>query len=148
MTLTEKASYLKGLAEGMELDAKDKQAKLILAMIDLIDDMALTISDLEDECAELCEQIDAVDEDRASLEDGVYGDEDDECDCCGDDDEEFYEGEGPACNDTIYLDEEMLEDGGITCPNCGTELEFDFGCDCEDDECDCCENEAETKDQD
>ena len=36
MNLTEKASYIKGLAEGMELDANDKSAKLILKLIDVI----------------------------------------------------------------------------------------------------------------
>ena len=61
MLLTEKASYIKGLAEGMELDANDKTTKLINALIDIIDDMALTVSDLEDECAALTEQLDAVD---------------------------------------------------------------------------------------
>ena len=48
-----------------------------------------------------------------------------------------------ACNDVIYLDADMLEEEGMTCPNCGTELEFDFdGCDCDCD-CDCCADETE-----
>ncbi len=81
------------------------------------------------------EQLDAVDEDLSNVEDIIYGDDDcdccdDDCDCC-DDDEELYEIECPACHDTVYLDEDMLSEDGITCPNCGTELEFDFdGCDC------------------
>ena len=45
-----------------------------------------------------------------------------------------------SCNDIIYLDEEMLEDEGIDCPNCGTHLEFDFDCDCDCDDCDDCED--------
>ena len=115
MTVTEKVAYLKGLAKGL----------------DLAQDMALTVSDLEDEVAELGEQIDAVDEDLADVEEIVFDDYDDECDCCGDDDE-MYEVECPACHETIYLDESILEDGAIECPNCGTELEFDFDCDCDD----------------
>jgi hypothetical protein len=136
MTLTEKASYLKGLAEGMELDNSDKQSKLILAMLDVIDDMSMTISDLEDTCAELSEQLDAVDEDLASVEDDLYDDDDDDCDCCCGDDDDYYEVECPECHDTICLDEDMIDEGSITCPNCGTELEFDFS-ECDDD-CDCC----------
>ena len=40
----------------------------------------------------------------------------------------------------LRLNEDMLEEDGITCPNCGTELEFDFdGCDCG-----CCHGEDDT----
>ena len=57
-------------------------------------------------------------------------------------DDEVYEIECPACNDTIYLDADMLEEEGMVCPNCGTDLEFDFdGCDCEC--CDCGSEETE-----
>ena len=63
----------------------------------------------------------------------------DDCDCC---DDEVYEIECPACNDVIYLDEDMLCEEGMVCPNCGTDLEFDFeGCDC--DCCDCGTEETE-----
>lgn len=140
MTLTEKISYIKGLAEGLQLNSDDKQTKVIMAIVDLLDDMALTVSDLEDECAELGEQIDAVDEDLAAIEDDFYDDcDDDEC-CCDECAEpDFYEVECPACHEQIYIDQDMLEDGRMDCPSCGTELEFDLdSCDCCDDEdCDC-----------
>lgn len=141
MNLTEKSAYLKGLAEGMNIDASDNQGKLMLALLDVIDDLAMTVADLEDEIAEMAEQLDTVDEDLATLEDDFYDDDDDcDCDCC---DEDFYEVECPACNDIIYVDEDMLADGGVECPNCGTHLEFDFDeCDCGcDDECDCCDGD-------
>lgn len=127
MNLTEKASYIKGLAEGMELDANDKSAKLILKLIDVIDDMALTISDLEDELATVIEQVDAVDEDLSLLEDDFYEnyDEDDD-EYLYDEDEEFFEVECPECHDNIILDEEMVSEGGIKCPNCGTDIEFEM----------------------
>lgn len=135
MTITEKVSYIKGLADGLELDENSKQDKLLKAIIDVLDDIAMSVSDLEDGYDELCEQVDAVDEDLSDLEEDFYGD--DECECGGhgeddEDDEDFYEVECPACHDVIYLDEDMIDEGGIECPNCGTELEFDFSCDCED----------------
>ena len=34
------------------------------------------------------------------------------------------------------FDEDMLEDGGVKCPNCGTSLDFDFDGDCDCDDCD------------
>jgi hypothetical protein len=139
MNLTEKSAYLKGLAEGMNIDGTDNQGKLMLALLDLIDDLSMTVADLEDELAEMAEQLDSVDEDLATLEDDFYDDDDCDCDCCDcDDDDDFYEVECPACNDTIYVDEEMLLEGGIECPNCGTDLEFDLD-ECDDDcDCDCC----------
>ena len=43
-----------------------------------------------------------------------------------DDDDELYEVTCPTCHDTICLNEAMIEDGSITCPNCGELLEFDL----------------------
>ena len=113
MLLTEKASYIKGLAEGMELDSKDKTTKLINALIDIIDDLALTVSDL-------------VDEDLAELEEDFYEDEEDDDEYYYDEDEEFFEVQCPECDEIITLDEEMLEEGEIECPECGTKLQFEF----------------------
>lgn len=140
MTVTEKVAYLKGLAKGLDLAQDKAETKMFDAIMDVLEDMALTMSDLEDEVAELGEQVDAVDEDLADVEEFVFGDDDDECGCCGDDD--MYEVECPACHETIYLDESILEDGAIECPNCGTELEFDLECDCDD----CCDEEDEEDD--
>ena len=146
MDICEKIAYIKGLAEGLGLDDATKEGKVLTAIIDLLEDITEEICDIEDGCDELMEQIDAVDEDLSALEDIIY--EEDDCDCCDCDcdddccdcDDEIYEIECPACNDIIYLDGEMLEEEGMVCPNCGTELEFDFdGCDC----CDCEEDETE-----
>ena len=32
----------------------------------------------------------------------------------------------PSCEEEIYFDESVLEDGEIICPNCGDKLEFDL----------------------
>ncbi len=135
MTVTEKAAYLRGLAEGLDLDESKPETKIINAMMDCIDDLSLTVSDLEDELALVTEQLDAVDEDLDSLEEFVYKDYedyDDCCDCCGD--EEMYEVECPACHEVVEFDEDSILDGCAECPNCGEKLEFDLDCcDCEDD---------------
>ena len=147
MDICEKIAYIKGLAEGLALDADSKEGKIIYAIVDLLGDITEEICNIEDACDDISEQLDEVDEDLASIEDIIYGDDD--CDCCDDDDcdcgccedDELYEVECPSCNDIIYLDAEMLEDEGIDCPNCGTHLEFDFDCDCCcDDDCDCCDD--------
>lgn len=135
MDICEKVAYVKGLAEGLALDETSKEGKVLLAVIDLLDGIVEEICDIEDGCDDISEQLDAVDEDLSYVEDIVYG-EDDDCDCDCDDDA-VYEVECPSCHDVIYLDEDMLAEEGIDCPNCGTPLEFDFDCcDCAD-ECDC-----------
>ena len=140
MDICEKIAYIKGLVEGLNLDETTKEGKILAAVIDLLGDITSEICEIEDGCDELMEQIDAVDEDLSTVEDIIYGDDDDDCDCddCCDCDDEVYEIECPACHDTIYLDEEMLDNEGMTCPNCGTELEFDFDCDCDD----CCDDDC------
>ena len=142
MDICEKIAYIKGLAEGLSLDDSTKEGKILNAIIDLLQDITEEICDIEEGCDELCEQIDAVDEDLASLEEIIYDDDECDCDDCCDCDDEVYEIECPACNDVIYLDADMLEEEGMVCPNCGTDLEFDFDCDCE---CGChdCEDETE-----
>ena len=136
MTVTEKVSYLKGLAEGLGIDETEKNGKIIKAIIDVLDDMAFTVADLEDGFDELVEQVDAIDEDLGSLEDDFYEDEDDYDDEDEDeelDEDELYEVTCPSCGDTICVTEDMLDEGSVNCPNCGELLEFDF----EDDDCGC-----------
>ncbi len=135
MSLTERAAYLKGLAEGLSLDESKPETKLILEMIKLLDDISVSVVDLDDEVGTVVEQLDAVDEDLADLEEFIYDDLEDED---FDDEEDFFEVECPACHEVFEVDEEILEDGAIECPNCGENLEFDFDCDCD---CDCCDDE-------
>lgn len=129
MTVTEKAAYIRGLAEGLNLDAEKPETKIINAMMDLLDDLALSVSDLEDGVEILNEQVDAVDEDLDDLESYVYEELDDEYD----EDDDYYEVECPKCGETVCVDEGVLEDGSIKCPNCDELLEFDVECEC--DEC-------------
>ncbi len=127
MLVTEKVAYLKGLVEGLGIDTSTKEGKVLSAIMDVLDDLALSVVDLEDSVSEVCDQIDAVDEDLGNLEEDFYGE--DECGCgCEDeeDDEDYYEVICPKCGDTIYLDEDMIAEGSIECPNCGENLEFDL----------------------
>lgn len=136
MTISEKISYIKGLAEGLALEGDTKEGKVLLAIIDLLDDMVDEIDAIDEACAEIGEQLDAVDEDLSLLEDDFYYDEDEDDEDYDDEDEYFdddvYEVQCPNCEDIIYLDESMLEEEEMVCPNCGTHLEFEFECDCDD----------------
>ena len=128
MEITEKVAYLKGLAEGMELDTEKKQGKLLAAIIDVLDDIALELVDMQEAQEELGDGLDAVSDDLEDVEDLLYGEDDEpeyELDDLGDD-EDCYATTCPTCEESIYFDESVLEDGEVICPNCGEKLEFDL----------------------
>lgn len=129
MNITQKAAYVKGLVDGLELDPQDKKTKVFNALVELVNDMAEEIAQLEQCYDDVCDQVDALDEDLSGVEDLLYDEYDGEdCGCgyCGTDDDTAYEVTCPTCGKTIGLNEDSLNDGGITCPNCGETLEFDY----------------------
>ena len=122
MTITEKVAYLKGLSDGLGIDTeKSKEGKLISVIIDILEEMGMSIEDLEENATALGEELDAVSDDLADVEELLYGDDEDE-----DDDEEYFETTCPVCEEEIVVDEDTLESGEIRCPNCGEKLEFDL----------------------
>lgn len=144
MTVTEKVSYIRGLAEGLELDADKKEVKVIHAIIDLLDDLAKSTTEVEDTVTNVAGQLDEVDEDLGSLERVIYGVNDDDEEEENDEDEDeddYYEVTCPNCHETICLSQDIVEDGQMKCPNCGELLEFevadDEDCDSNDDDCGC-----------
>lgn len=123
MTISEKVAYLKGLAEGLELDTqKSKEGKLISVMIGILEEIGLSIEDLEENSLALGEEIDALSDDLADVESIVYDDEDEE----DEDDEDFFEVECPNCDEPLVIDDEALAEGVIVCPNCETKFALDL----------------------
>lgn len=139
MEISESLGYLKGLIDGLDLDANKKETKVIKAIVDVLENLATDVDDMTEGLELVGEQIDAVDEDLADLEEYVYDDDDCDCDCCDDECEE-YEVECPNCGETITVDEDTVMQGKFECPNCGEvlefEVEYDDDCDCDD--CDDC----------
>lgn len=135
MDITEKVAYLKGLVDGLGVDDSTKEGKVIRVIVDLLDDIALAVSDLEDSADLMGEQLDLLDEDVGELYEDYFGDDDDDDDDDEDFDGELYEITCPSCGDTMCIDEDILDEGEIDCPNCGEPLEFDL--DGVIDECDC-----------
>ena len=138
MEITEKVAYLKGLMEGMKIDTETNEGKILSAMVDILEDIGLELEDLWNAQGELEDGLDVVSDDLEDIEDIVY-DEDDEDDEDDEEsfDDEYYEDDAeededcyattcPTCEETIYFDESVLEDGEVICPNCGEKLEFDM----------------------
>ena len=109
MTISEKVAYLKGLAEGLNLDVdKSKEGKLISVMIGILEENALALG----------EEIDVLSDDLADVESVVF-DEDE-------DDGDYFEVECPNCEEPILIDDEALAAGEVQCPNCETRFALDL----------------------
>ena len=130
MNLTEKASYINGLVEGMELDTTTKEGKVIAALLDLCNDLCNAVSDLTDDVEHLYDGLDAIDEDLTDVEDYLFEDDDDECDCCcddeDDDDDDVYEITCPNCGRVVNITGAELSDENLCCPKCGVKWEAEF----------------------
>ena len=46
--LSERVSYLRGLADGLKIDEDTNEGKLFKLIIDVIDDIAVSVEDVED----------------------------------------------------------------------------------------------------
>lgn len=140
MKLTEKMSYLKGYIDGIDLDTSSKEGKILANVVDVMHDMVAYIEDLQGQVDELTELCEILDEDLGSVEDDFYDEDDfdddedddedfddlDDDDFDFDDDDDLYEVVCPTCGDSILLDGGMLDEGSMSCPNCGEDLEFDL----------------------
>lgn len=121
MGISEKVAYIKGLMEGMKINTESDEGKLLTALLDVLDDVAFEIEDLADEIMELGDGMDVISDDLADVEDVVFDEEDED-----DDEEECFATTCPECEEEVFFDETVLEDGEVVCPNCGAKLEFDL----------------------
>ena len=141
MTISEKAAYLKGFMEGLELDTEKAEGKMIGKIVDLLCDVTKRLTDIEETTIAISDELDEIEEDLDAIEDYILDeeedfdeewDEEDEWDededyeegfDFGDEDSTIYE-VTCACGEVIAFDEDVLEAGSMTCPNCGELLEF------------------------
>ena len=127
MTISEKVAYLKGLAEGLNIDTdKSKEGKLINVMIGILEEVALSIEDLEENSLALGEEIDVLSDDLADVEEIVYDEDEEYEDDEEDYDDDWFEVECPNCEEPLIVDDEALTEGEIQCPNCGTRYSLDL----------------------
>ena len=126
--LTDRAAYLRGLAEGMGLNKEKNENKLILEMLSLMDEMSQKVNELDGDVGELEEYVEDIDSDLSDMEDILFGDEDDECDGCGDDcdccgeydDEEELSFDCPHCGKTVQVKAADIDyDESPVCQHCG-----------------------------
>ena len=150
MTISEKAAYLKGLMDGLNLDTEKAEGKMISAIVDLLGDVTKRLADVEQTTLDICDELDEIEEDLDAIEDYILDEEDDEEDYFDEDEDEddFFDFEDVddeaeegfdfgdpettiyevecVCGEIINFDEETLEKGSMLCPKCGETLEFSF----------------------
>ena len=154
MTISEKAAYLKGYMDGLNLDTEKPEGKMIASIVDLLCDVTKRLSDIEETTIAISDELDEIEEDLDAIEDFILDEEDDYDEDYDDEfddfDEDNFDDEGfdfgdeettiyevkCACGNIIDFDEETLEKGSIRCTECGELLEFSL------------EDEDEEEDQD
>lgn len=121
MTISEKVAYLKGLAEGLGLDTeKSKEGKLISVMIGILEEVGLSIEDLEENALALGEEIDTLSDDLNDVETFLFEDEDEW------EDDDSFEVECPSCEQPLVVDDQALADGVVVCPSCSSKFSLDL----------------------
>ena len=154
--ISEEVAYLRGLAEGLEIESETKEGKMICKIIDVLENLADTLDDMQEDYDELVEYVESVDEDLSDVEEIVYEEDDDDYEDDYDDydDEDDYEEDNeisyiemecPNCGDLVDIDEELLFDDSVDviCPNCQAIIlsseeddENCCGCGCSHEDCD------------
>jgi len=141
LTIKEQVAYLQGLAEGLNIGATD-EGKLFSAIIDTLDDIADEIAELNENALDIGEELDAISEDLADVEDFLeeldLDDEDFDFDY-DDDDDWDYDDDEDELDDWDDDDEDELR----ACDGCGSNVEFSINVNCPE-----CNAELELDDKD
>lgn len=125
MDLNAKAAYIRGLMTGMEFDPASKNGKVIAAMMDLLEEMAATVTEHDNALDQVYDELETLDQDLDDLVVDLYGDEEDDED---EDSADLYEVTCPNCGAVSTVDEETLMDqeSELVCPNCGAAFDIEL----------------------
>src|SRR5690554_5876862 len=122
-SLKERVAYIRGLAEGMEMDSKDPRNKLLLKVLDLLDEMVVELDSLDQRVEDNEDLVDALDEDLSDVEEFLFEEDEADLDSELDADLSEFEIQCPHCDEIVYVDEGDLagaadDDLEILCPHC------------------------------
>lgn len=124
--ITDRTSYLRGLADGLKIDKEKAENQLMLEMLGVMEEMAQRIQELDSDVDELDEYMASMESDLSDVEDLLYadGEEDDS----GDDFEDMDEDE-EICVTCPHCDKEFVikagdinSDDDVLCPACGKNI--------------------------
>ena len=126
MDLNAKAAYIRGLMTGMEFDPASKNGKVIAAMMDLLEEMAATVTEHDNALDQVYDELETLDQDLDDMVADLYGDDEKESD--DEDAEDLYEVTCPNCGAVATVDEETLldQESELVCPNCGAAFDVEL----------------------
>ena len=126
MDLNAKAAYIRGLMTGMEFDPASKNGKVIAAMMDLLEEMAATVTEHDNALDQVYDELETLDQDLDDMVADIYGDDEEDDD--EEDSEDLYEVTCPNCGAVSTVDEETLldQESELVCPNCGAAFDIEL----------------------
>ena len=121
--------YLQGLAEGLNLSDKSPEGRIILGILEVLEDLQLRIEELEARQKEFGEFVevflqagDEMDQFMSFLEANIenfpFEITEDEID------DEVINVECSSCGRNFYVDVEDVVQGSACCPSCGEQFSF------------------------
>ncbi|MGZ4107374.1 MAG: CD1247 N-terminal domain-containing protein [Tumebacillaceae bacterium] len=121
--IKEKMAYLKGLAEGLNVGTNSPEGRVLVGIMDVMNEMISSLDRLHLLQDQLEGYIEAVDDDLTDLENEFFDeyDEDLELDDENDTAIEYMEMTCPSCGETVFVDEEVFENDEVVevlCPEC------------------------------
>ena len=121
--INDRVAYLKGLAEGMKLSDETNEGKLLLKMLDVLEEMANELTTLRADHDELDEYVESIDDDLADMEEYLFDDEEEDDEDEDEDDDQMVVYTCPHCGNevTFEVDGFDFEEDNL-CPNCGKPL--------------------------
>jgi len=127
MDLNAKAAYIRGLMTGMEFDPASKNGKVIAAMMDLLEEMAATVTEHDNALDQVYDELETLDQDLDDVVADLYGD-DEKAEEDEEDGENLYEVTCPNCGAVSTVDEETLldQESELVCPNCGAAFDIEL----------------------
>ena len=131
MTITEKVAYIQGLFDGLKLDTeKSGEARVLSEVLDVLREVGMQLDGMDAAMDQFDEELDALGDSVADLEEAVFDNEEEDEDFTGfedeDDEEDFFEIPCPTCGEDLVVDDESLAAGVVDCPVCGGKFALSF----------------------
>ncbi|NLW92870.1 MAG: Trm112 family protein [Syntrophomonadaceae bacterium] len=129
--ISEKVSYLQGLAEGSNFTDGNPQARIVTGILEILEELAGTLGAMGRDVEGIKDYVESIDEDLCDLEQHIIHAN-----------KEVVELECPACGEELYFEADLMDDDDvleITCPNCNDVIyindgSFDFDYDADNSE--------------
>ena len=117
-SIGERVAYLNGLMEGLSIGEDTPEQKMLVKIVEVLEDMAEAIDELDDAIVEVDDRVMDMDEDLSLVEDLLFDELEDE----DYEEDDFLEIVCPNCQETIYFDRDAMIEDELICPNCKADI--------------------------